>query len=703
MTAVAREAAAALYAALIALPCLAANAPAAGAEATLDTVVVAAERIREQLDAERALTPGAVTTLDGKDSYQRSVTQLADLLRYVPGVWAESISGADDVFYSSRGSNLDSTDYDKNGIKFLQDGLPTTSADGNNHNRALDPLSARHATVAHGANALAYGASTLGGAIDFSTPTARNSAPMSAFLSGGSHGQLNARLTAGADSNAFDGMVTAEATNWDGYRDHSGQEKSGIYANGGWNWSDNSTLRVYGAWVDSEAQLPGALTRAQVDSNPDQANPFAITGEYGKKVETWRMAAKNTWALGAAGSVELGLSHEQQSLYHPIVDRVLIDFDGPGPAPPVEVFSLLIQTDHKDLGAMFRFRHSLGDHELLLGANFGDASVKGGNYRNLHGQPNGLTEYVDNSATSLELFALDRWRFADQWTLVYGAQLVDASRNVRTTDAFSGDVRNPKADYSAVNPRIGVIRWLGGQNQWYASLSRAYEPPTTFQMEDDLRGNNETLDAMHGTVGEIGLRGSAGTEAVRWNWDASAYYADIRDEILSVDDPAAPGNTLVTNIARTTHAGIEALLGASFAIGESGHRIEPLLSVTLNHFRFDSDPAWGNNTLPAAPEYFARGELMYRNARGYFAGPTFDFVGSRYSDFANTYKVGGYGLMGLRAGFSSPRWEVFGELRNLLDKDYIATVGVMNETAADASVLYPGAPLSAYFGARYEF
>ena len=193
MTVNQRVARAALLMACIGPACLRANAQAAGAEPTLDTVVVTSQRIREQLDAERALTPGAVTTLDGKESFQRSVTQLADLLRYVPGIWIESVSGSDEVFYSSRGSNLDSTDYDKNGIKFLQDGLPTTSADGNNHNRALDPLSARYATIAHGANALAYGASTLGGAIDFTTPTARNSPPLSAFLSGGSHGQLNAR------------------------------------------------------------------------------------------------------------------------------------------------------------------------------------------------------------------------------------------------------------------------------------------------------------------------------------------------------------------------------------------------------------------------------------------------------------------------------------------------------------------------------
>src|SRR3954471_20321788 len=172
---------------------------------TLDTVVVTAERQRDTIEAERAATPGAVTTLDGEKLNERSVTQLADLMRYVPGVWAESYNGNDDVFYSSRGSNLDATDYDKNGVKFLQDGLPVTTADGNNHNRALDPLGARYVTIAHGANALAYGASTLGGAIDFTSPNARNSSPLSLFVSGGSHGQLNALGTAGAVNGAFDG------------------------------------------------------------------------------------------------------------------------------------------------------------------------------------------------------------------------------------------------------------------------------------------------------------------------------------------------------------------------------------------------------------------------------------------------------------------------------------------------------------------
>ena len=134
----------------------------------------------------------------------------------MPGVWSESSSGTDSMFFSSRGSNLDATDYDMNGIKLLQDGLPVTTADGNNHNRVLDPLSGRYATIARGANALTYGASTLGGAIDFSSPTARNSSPLQLFVDGGSHGSGGARISAGAIAGAFDGAryIRAEAVGW---------------------------------------------------------------------------------------------------------------------------------------------------------------------------------------------------------------------------------------------------------------------------------------------------------------------------------------------------------------------------------------------------------------------------------------------------------------------------------------------------------
>jgi iron complex outermembrane receptor protein len=639
-----------------------------------------AQLLFNQIEAERSLTPGAVTVVDGESLQERNVGNLSDMLRYVPGVWANSYNGNDEVFYSSRGSNLDATDYDKNGVKFFQDGLPVTAADGNNHNRAIDALNARAIVVAHGANALAYGASTLGGAMDFITPTARTSSPFSLSLSGGSFGEQRVRATAGGVSGALDGQFAVEAMKRDGYRDHSHQDRQSLYANVGVQMTEDVSTRFYASYADLYLELPRELTWADYHANPRQARADAVAGNHSKAVEAWRLAFKTTVNNVAGGTLEFGASHEDQSLFHPIVYL------------PLYHFTLLIDTDHKNDATMLRYQKDVGDHGLAFGANYAYSSEKGGNYDNNEGSRGNRWLEVLNFSRSLEFFALDRWKFAPDWTLVYGTQYVSAEREV-------GSVL---ADYHAFNPRAGVIFNLQKGAEWYANVSRVYEPPTTFEMTDDVRGGGTALNAMHGVVVESGLRGTSVADKVKWNWDVTAYYTALRNEILSIDSPSAPGTSLSTNIDKTTHAGVEALVGASFDIS-GGHRIEPLLNANFNAFSFDSDPTYGNNRLPAAPRWFARGEVMYANTSGFRIGPTFDLVGARYIDFANTQRVGSYGLFGARAEYETGQWNVFAEARNLADKDHVASVVVKDRAGASDALLHPGAPRSIYVGARYQF
>ncbi len=668
-----------------------------------ESVFVTGEAARAALEAQRALTPGGVTVIDNDTLYSRHVSGVADMLRYVPGMWAESAYGAEELFFSSRGSNLDATDYDKNGVKLLQDGLPVTTADGNNHNRVIDPMAARYASVARGANALTYGASTLGGAIDFTSPTARNSATRSVFLDAGNYGSLNGRLTVGGAGEKIDGLVTFEGRQWDGYREHSSQDRWGIYANTGWRPSATTNVQLSGTYVYNDQRLPGALTRAEANADPNQASAAALDGDYGKVVKTGRFAAKSTWSLGGNGTLSAGLSYEGQSLFHPIVNQIFVDFDGPGPNAPVEVFSLLIDTDHRDLGAMMRYDRRIGAHDVLAGINVGKGSVTGGNYRNRGGRPNGISQYYNSDSDSSEGFIVDRWRLSSRWTTVIGAQFVSAARGVRVDNAITGAITNPDARYNTINPRAGVIASLRSAGEVYGNVSRLFEAPTTFQLIDQVRGGTATLDPMTGTVAEFGWRSRVDqSRAMYWRWDIAAYYARISNEILSLDDPNAPGNSLVTNIDKTSHAGVEALVGGVIQMGDA-HRLEPQVSLTLNRFRFAGDPLYRNNRLPAAPTHGTRAEVIYRHARGFYAGPTLDFVGERFVDFVNSYTVDGYGLMGLRAGLSGRRWELFGEVRNLFDTRYIATLSVLNVATNDSRVLNPGTPRAAYTGLRLSF
>ncbi|MGB2059163.1 TonB-dependent receptor [uncultured Alcanivorax sp.] len=642
-----------------------------------------------ELQREQALTPGAVTLLDTQTLNERNVVSIGDMLRYVPGIWTATGATGDATFLSSRGSNLDATNFDGNGVKLMIDGLPVTAADGNNHNSFIDPMAARYAVIARGANALTYGASTLGGAIDFISPTARNTNNQIS-LSGGSHGTVQSRITGGVVAGDKDALVTVEQRSYDGYREHQEQQRGSVYANTGWQISDTVENRFYFFYTDNDQELAGSLTRAQFDEDPYQAGENNERGNFLKNVETWRVANRTRWQLSDTSNLVVGVSFEDQSLYHPIVENPF--------------FSLLIDNDQTTFGTTVRFDKQMGNHDLLLGLNYGQTWVKGGNYTHSGGIRDALTTKVDNKADNLEIFVMDRWHFAERWTLVYGAQAVTGSREVDNVNVSSGAQRNPNDTYESFNPRLGVIYQVADRSELFANVSKLYEAPTLYELEDEVQANNDTLDAMQGVVGEVGTRGVAPFgQDNEWNWEVAVYYAQIEDEILSVEKPGAPGTSQVTNVEDTIHAGVEALFGASFALGDGQHRIEPLLSLTYNDFTFDNDPVYGDNQLPVAPEFFIKGEVMYRHANGFFAGPTFDIVDDRFADFENSYEVDGYELVGLRTGVTRDTWEVYLEGRNLTDEAYVANLTVRNDANINDALLQAGEPRSVFAGIRFDF
>src|SRR3546814_9264818 len=91
------------------------------------------------------------------------------MLDYVPGVFAQPKWG-EDARFSIPGSGL-SRNFHLLGVKLLQDGVPISKADGSGDFQEIDPLALRHVEVFKGANALRYGAATLGGAVNFVSPT----------------------------------------------------------------------------------------------------------------------------------------------------------------------------------------------------------------------------------------------------------------------------------------------------------------------------------------------------------------------------------------------------------------------------------------------------------------------------------------------------------------------------------------------------
>lgn len=164
---------------------------------TLPAINVNATRAADSLtskstvDLKRTLdqTVGSVGFVDA-DSYQNTYAfTLRDVLKDVPGVFVENRYGQE-LRLSIRGSGI-ARSYHTRGLEILQDGIPTNLADGSGDYYQIDPLALQAVQVYKGGNGLAYGASTLGGAIDFVTPTAHTAdAPNIVRVEGGSYGTV---------------------------------------------------------------------------------------------------------------------------------------------------------------------------------------------------------------------------------------------------------------------------------------------------------------------------------------------------------------------------------------------------------------------------------------------------------------------------------------------------------------------------------
>ncbi len=114
--------------------------------------------------------------------------------------------------------------------------------------------------------------------------------------------------------------------------------------------------------------------------------------------------------------------------------------------------------------------------------------------------------------------------------------------------------------------------------------------------------------------------------------------------------------------------------------GQAPDKIWLNIAYTLNDFRFDNDPVFGNNQLPGAPRHFVRAELLYKHPTGLYAGPNLEWVPQAYFvDSANTLMTSAYAIWGFKAGFDNGG-PVSGyiEARNIANKAYIASASIID-------------------------
>lgn len=623
-----------------------------------------------------AQAPGGSDVIDAESYLKGSAVTPADALAYSPGVFAQSrIPGAEESRLSIRGSGLQRTFHGR-GLRVLQDGVPLNLADGSFDFQAIEPMAARYIEVYRGANALQYGAATLGGAINYVSPTGYDAPPLQIRGELGSYGYVRSQASFAGVKDDTDYYVSVSQFAQQGYQSQSEQDNQRLFANVGRRLSAELETRFSLLYALTDSELPGNLTRAEINSNPRLANPANVAGNYHRDFNLLRVANKTTYAWDAQ-RIDFGAWYAYKALWHPIFQ--------------------VLDINSNDYGFDVRYTNETplaGRRNILtLGFSPTRGTATDDRYANVAGTAGALTAQSDQTAVNFELYAENQHYLTERWVLVLGAQAARSARKYEDKFLSDGVNNSFDVDYSQISPKLGARYEITPAVQVYGNLSRSYEPPSF----GELAGGPTITQVRKQSAStfEIGSRG----RVVDGAWDVTYYHARVKDELLAQN--SATGVPLGTvNAPKTLHQGIE--FGMDWKLFRM---FETRAAYFWNDFRFDDHPVYGNNDLPGLPKQYLRAEALYVAPGGFYAGPNVEWSPQAYAvDMANSWFADAYAVLGFKIGQRVSKgvsWFVDG--RNLTGKKYAATTGVIaNAGGVDSRQFNPGLGRSVFIGLEWK-
>lgn len=664
-------------------PVRAEPAGAAGVAGASLTALTAQQALRDIQQ-----TPGGVAIVPA-DAYKNATpaNTVKDILDYVPGVFAQPKWG-DDTRLSIRGSGL-SRNFHLRGVQLYMDGIPVNTADGYGDFQEIDPTAYKYVEVYKGGNALRFGANSLGGAINFVTPSGRDPFVNVVSLDGGAFGFRRLQASAGGASGPWDGFVTASAQAADGFRDHSSGQAARVSGNIGYRISEDAETRFYLNANEVRQRIPGSVTKASALSSPETAALGNIALDQQRNIDTVRLANKTTLRLDNT-TVEIGAFGVDRHLMHPIfqwLDYRYSDYGG-----------FVRATDDRMIGG-FRNR-------FVAGVNVLNGSIDNQQFANIAGRKGALLSSSIDRSENISAYAENSFYVAPAVAVVAGAQFLHATRSRQDRFLSDGDQSGATA-FNLASPKAGLLWQIDPLSQAFANVSDSAEVPS---FGESASGPGipsipfTSIRPQRARTFEAGTRGNR----TDLRWELTAYRAEIKNELLCLY--SAFGNCNVTNADRTVHQGIEAgagvaLLKGIFAPSHAPDRVWFNVAYTLNDFRFADDARFGNNLLPGAPRHFVRAELLYRHPLGIFVGPNIEWVPQAYFvDSANTLTTQRYALFGLKAGFDDGgRYSGYIEARNLAETAYIASSSIIDRATSASPLFEPGSGRAVYAGLKVRW
>jgi iron complex outermembrane receptor protein len=651
-------------------------------------------------------TPLAVSKITAPELRAVSGFGVDEVLSRIPGVVAQTRYGTSDVRlmirgYGSRGAGDRSNSGTTRGVRVLIDGFPETEPDGRTALDQLDLATAEAVEVIRSNASSLYG-NAAGGVVNVITAPSSLTPVYEAQPMFGSFGLARYATRMSTPIAGGSGVLYANFTNtsFEGWREHSSSRRALVNGGALGRIGDRTQIGFHLTATNNLMHIPGPLTQAQVDEDPEQANPTYLTRNERRYNRIGRLGVTVQHELDASTSLSSMLfvnpKYLQRSERNTFRDFTRYHVGG---------------------NLLGRKAFSSGEmrHQFTLGIDeaYQDGAIL---FYTLSPETNRGTTLTDNKgegANNFGAFIQDEFKVSDRLGLLLGARYDKIAYNYRSF-LPNPPVRSDSRKFSRVTPKVGVNWLLSPTQSLYANVGGGIEVPAGNETDPTPGAPpallNPLLDPIRSTSIEVGAksRPSLGDRSFALGYDVALYHIDVTNEVVPYN-----GGRYYLTAASAQRRGIELGVDAQTRAGFFATAAVTLSNNVYDDYVVDSavifpaDPTkqgkiadYSDNKivgLPDASGTIEVGTMLGKNLRIRIGAETF---GDYFANDANTVEVPSYTILNLSADLFHPivasnGWGIRGfvSVRNLTDKHYIGSAFLNPDLVNGAPAVFePGMP-----------
>jgi iron complex outermembrane receptor protein len=455
---------------------------------------------------------------------------LDEALSRVPGVIAQSRYGTSDIRlmirgYGARGAGDRSNSGTSRGVRVLLDGFPETEPDGRTALDQLDLATAEAVEVIR-SNASSLWGNAAGGVVNVITVPSMTvpSYEVQPIYGGFGLARFAARTSMPIGNGT--GVVYANFTNtsFDGWRDHSDARRALVNGGAVGQVGDRTRLGLFLTAANNLMHVPGPLTQAQVDADPDQANPTYLQRDERRYNRVGRLGVsvdhEVSSTLSLSSMVYVSPKYLQRSERNTYRDFTRYHVGGNVAARK----SLAVGGTQSVL--------TLGMDEA-----YQDGAILFYTLSSTGGRGTTLTDNKGEGANNFGVFLQDELSVNDRLTLLLGARYDNVAYSYRSF-LPAPPVKSDRRDFSRVSPKLGVNWLVNPTHSLYANIGGGIEVPAGNETDPTPGAPpallNPLLDAIRSTTYEVGVKSMpqlrAGTFSL--GYDVALYDIEVTNEIV---------------------------------------------------------------------------------------------------------------------------------------------------------------------------